>query len=315
MEASFTTTDSGGPPGGPPEPVGHEPHPVAVAHLARADPLGAAQLDPTSAEDVAQPLRRQLVDRPDQAACAHPSHNNAAFCFDQEMDVVEFDLLTDELRAELEGDEPDPWDAARVRPLEWRPKEQHVALRDDRGRLVASAGMLVAEVSAGDERFAVVGLGGVFVNGEHRGRGLSLRVIEAALAKAGTLGPDHVILFCHEDRAELYRRFGFGEVAGGSWSSSPRVKPDADAHDVAGASAGRELAGRPGRRPQPAVLSAQALGVSRITGIGRPAFSAYSRNCGERPAISLNRRSRSSPSASLATTGIVSEPTSIVVSG
>jgi predicted N-acetyltransferase YhbS len=128
------------------------------------------------------------------------------------MDLVEFERLTDELRAELEGEEPDPWDAARLQPLEWRPKEHHVGLRDDRGRLVASAGLLVADVEAGGELFAVVGLGGVIVNQHHRGRGLSIRIVEAALERAAALGPDFALLFCHEDRAELYRRFGFEKV-------------------------------------------------------------------------------------------------------
>lgn len=129
------------------------------------------------------------------------------------MELVEFGLLTDELRTELEGDETDPWDAARVSaPLRWQAKERHVALREDGGPLVASAGLLVVDVEAGGERFPVVGLGGVIVNRAHRGRGLSLRVVEAALAKAATLGPKFVLLFCHEDRMGLYRRFGFEEV-------------------------------------------------------------------------------------------------------
>lgn len=128
------------------------------------------------------------------------------------MEVVEFGLLTDELRAELEGDEADPWDGARVPPLRWRAKEHHVALRGDDGRLIASAGLLTADVDVGDLLFPVVGLGGVIVNRAHRGRGLSLRVVEAALAKAATLGPEFVVLFCHEDRMGLYRRFGFEDV-------------------------------------------------------------------------------------------------------
>ena len=128
------------------------------------------------------------------------------------MEPIEFGLLTDELRAELEGDERDPWDAARVPPMDWRPKEQHVGLRDERGRLVANAGLLVAEVEVAGERVPVVGIGGVIVNLSHRGEGLSLLVVEAALAKAATLGPDLALLFCHEDRMGLYRRFGFDEV-------------------------------------------------------------------------------------------------------
>jgi predicted N-acetyltransferase YhbS len=128
------------------------------------------------------------------------------------MEQVEFGLLTDELRAELEGDEPDPWDAARVPPMEWRPKERHVGLRDEHGRLVANAGLLVVEVEVAGERFPVVGLGGVIVKREHRGKGLSIDVLEATLARATAMGPDFLVLFCHDDRMGLYRRFGFDEI-------------------------------------------------------------------------------------------------------
>jgi predicted N-acetyltransferase YhbS len=129
------------------------------------------------------------------------------------MDLVEFGELTEAQRTELHGDEQDPWDAWRIPPLQWRAKDQHVGLTDDRGRLVANAGMLVADVEAGGRRFPVVGIGGVIVNARHRGRGLSLEVIRAALEKARTLGPDFALLFCHDDRVALYRRFGFELVA------------------------------------------------------------------------------------------------------
>ena len=129
------------------------------------------------------------------------------------MELVEFGPLTAELRMELEGDEQDPWGSRGMPAFAWRPKDHHVALRDDRGRLVASAGTLVADVEAGGESFRVVGLGGVIVNRAYRGRGLSLRVIEAALEHATTLGPDFMVLFCHTDRIGLYRKFGFDEFA------------------------------------------------------------------------------------------------------
>lgn len=127
------------------------------------------------------------------------------------MEVVEFGSLTDEHRIALEGDESDPFDAARV-PLRFRSKERHVGLQDESGRLVASTGMVVADVEVGAERFPVVGLGGVIVSASYRGRGLARRVVEVALAKAQCLGPRFSILFCHEDRAGLYRRLGFVEV-------------------------------------------------------------------------------------------------------
>src|SRR5438067_12116686 len=93
------------------------------------------------------------------------------FCFDGPMDLVEFGPLTEELRVELEGDEEDPWDAVRVPPLQWRAKEQHMALRDARGRHVAQAGLLVVEVEVGGGRCPVVGLGGRIVSAPYRGRG------------------------------------------------------------------------------------------------------------------------------------------------
>src|ERR1700731_2538949 len=65
------------------------------------------------------------------------------------MDVVEFGRLTDTQRAELEGDEDDPFDAAGD-TLKWRSKDRHVALRGPEGHLVASAGLVLAEVQVAD---------------------------------------------------------------------------------------------------------------------------------------------------------------------
>lgn len=127
------------------------------------------------------------------------------------MEIVEFGRLTTGQRAELEGDEDDPFDAAGTR-LQFRAKEHHVALRSELGRLVASTGIVVVDVEVGVQRFGVVGLGGVIVNARHRGRGFAREVVEAALARARTLGPRCAILFCHPDRVGLYRRLGFAEV-------------------------------------------------------------------------------------------------------
>jgi predicted N-acetyltransferase YhbS len=127
------------------------------------------------------------------------------------MQIVEFEHMTTRRRDELEGDEEDPFDAAGT-TLRFQQKQRHVGVRNDRGRLVASAGMLVVEVDVAGERFPVVGLGGVIVNAAHRGRGLARTVVNAALTKAATMGPAFVILFCYEDRQGLYRRLGFEEV-------------------------------------------------------------------------------------------------------
>lgn len=130
---------------------------------------------------------------------------------DDRLELVELGPLTQKQRAELEGDEPDPWDAAGS-TLAFRPKERHVALRDNHGRLVAVAGIVLADVEAGGESFPVVGLGGVIVNVAHRGRGLARRVVTAALAHAEKLGPEFMLLFCHADRVGLYRKLGFAEL-------------------------------------------------------------------------------------------------------
>jgi predicted N-acetyltransferase YhbS len=128
-----------------------------------------------------------------------------------ELTLVEFGRLSPARRAELEGDEADPFDVAGV-TLQFRPKDRHVALQDGRSRLVASAGMVVTEVEVAGRRLAVVGFGGVIVSAPHRGRGLARQVVEAALARAAELGPEFAMLFCLPDRAGLYRRLGFIEI-------------------------------------------------------------------------------------------------------
>jgi predicted N-acetyltransferase YhbS len=126
------------------------------------------------------------------------------------MELVEFGRLTAEQRAQLEGDESDPFGGAGD-TLVYRPKERHVALSDG-GRLVASTGRVSAEVEVAGERFPVVGIGGVIVNAAFRGRGLARRVVEEALARARTEGPDFALLFCFADRAGLYEKLGFVAV-------------------------------------------------------------------------------------------------------
>jgi predicted N-acetyltransferase YhbS len=138
--------------------------------------------------------------------------DSAGLWLDGGMELIEFGRLTPADRAQLEGDESDPFDGGGI-TLSYRPKDRHVALRDEDGRLVASAGMLVTEVEIKGDRFPVIGLGGVIVNAAFRGRGLGRRVVEAALGRARTMGPPFAILFCHANRMGLYERLGFTEVA------------------------------------------------------------------------------------------------------
>jgi len=132
--------------------------------------------------------------------------------YDHGMDVVEFGRLSDRRRAELEGDEVDPFDGSRTSLL-WRSKDRHVALRGPDGRLVASAGLVVADVQVDLAVIPVVGIGGVIVAAPYRSQGLGNRIIVEALPLAATLGPAIAMLFCYRDRAGLYARHGFEEIA------------------------------------------------------------------------------------------------------
>ncbi len=126
--------------------------------------------------------------------------------------MIEFGRLGDGQYAVLVGDEDDPWRAEEF-GLEWRPKDHHVAIRDDDGRLLAAAGLVVVEVQFGAQPpIPVVGIGGVIVTASHRGQGLGQRVISEALTRAGAKGPKIAMLFCRAETAELYRRHGFAEV-------------------------------------------------------------------------------------------------------
>jgi predicted N-acetyltransferase YhbS len=128
------------------------------------------------------------------------------------MRVDQIGALTPELRRALEGDEHDPFDAARLPPLAWRSKDHHVVLFAPDGGPVASTGMLVAEVEVARERFEVVGIGGVLVRRGHRGRGFARTIVTAALERAASCGPEFAVLFCYEDRAGLYAKLGFASV-------------------------------------------------------------------------------------------------------
>jgi GNAT superfamily N-acetyltransferase len=126
------------------------------------------------------------------------------------MELIELAELTELERAQLEGDEDDPFEHARA-PLHFRPKEGRLGLLDG-DRLVAAAGWVPAEVEVAGARFPVLGVGGVIVNADYRGRGLARRAVEAVLERSAGGGLDLAMLFCLDDRAGLYRRLGFAEI-------------------------------------------------------------------------------------------------------
>jgi GNAT superfamily N-acetyltransferase len=132
---------------------------------------------------------------------------------DRTLTLVQFGDLHPEQRAELWGDDPDPFEMAGDR-LYWQPKRRHVGLEDHAGRLVAAAGLVTTRVQAGGgPPREAIGLGGVIVARPHRGRGLARQIVGEALALGATLGPDLAMLFCLPSRMGLYERLGFSEIA------------------------------------------------------------------------------------------------------
>jgi GNAT superfamily N-acetyltransferase len=129
------------------------------------------------------------------------------------MELIEFGELTPRRRAELEGNERDPFDVGGI-TIQFRAKNKHVGLEDADGTLVASTGWVIADAQVGAERFAVVGIGGVIVRAEFRGRGLAREVVEAAIVRAHVVDAPFALLFCRPDRAGLYERLGFTGVQG-----------------------------------------------------------------------------------------------------
>ncbi|MFE7592493.1 GNAT family N-acetyltransferase [Kitasatospora sp. NPDC057512] len=119
--------------------------------------------------------------------------------------------LEDYDNRDIFGDTADPSRVAEW-GLVWRLKDLHFGIRLD-GRLVAHAGLVVLPLSVGRSRMDVVGLGGVGVVEDRRGRGLARRVVSGTMEHARRLGPEFAILFCRPDVVGLYARLGWREVA------------------------------------------------------------------------------------------------------
>ncbi|WP_327135192.1 GNAT family N-acetyltransferase [Streptomyces sp. NBC_01343] len=110
-------------------------------------------------------------------------------------------------QAEILGEGADPFGVADT-GLAWLPKDEHFGIRLE-GRLVAHTGLLRIPVSVDGSGIEVVGVGGVAVAADVRGRGLARLVMAAALDHARTMGPRHGLLFCRPPLVPLYRRLGW----------------------------------------------------------------------------------------------------------
>ncbi|MEV0533235.1 GNAT family N-acetyltransferase [Kitasatospora sp. NPDC050463] len=116
-------------------------------------------------------------------------------------------------QAEILGDGPDPYGVAHT-GLTFLPKEIHFGVHGEDGRLLAHTGLRRLPFTVGGVDLEVMGVGGVAVAADARGRGLARTVVGAALDHARTLGPRYALLFCRPPLVALYRRLGFRELAG-----------------------------------------------------------------------------------------------------
>jgi predicted N-acetyltransferase YhbS len=114
--------------------------------------------------------------------------------------------------AEILAGEADPFTGGDS-SVRWRPLDLHMVLRAPGGRLIGHVGLGVAELDAAGEPLRAVGVGGVLVSRAHRGQGVLRPLLEAALRRAETLGPDVALLFCDPRRSPMYASFGFRDLA------------------------------------------------------------------------------------------------------
>ncbi|MGV9263516.1 GNAT family N-acetyltransferase [Kitasatospora sp. NPDC003701] len=116
-------------------------------------------------------------------------------------------------QTEILGDGPDPYGVADT-GLTFLPKEIHFGVHGEDGRLVAHTGLLRLPLTVGGVDVEAMGVGGVAVAPDARGRGLARTVVGAALEHARTLGPRYALLFCRPPLVALYERLGWRELAG-----------------------------------------------------------------------------------------------------
>jgi predicted GNAT family N-acyltransferase len=135
--------------------------------------------------------------------------------------LVELDAVTHDDWERVIAGEQQPFGGVGE-DLRWRDKTRHVGVRDDRGTLVAMAGLVLSDVRvAVAPAFQVAGIGGVIVTKAARGRGLARMMIERLLEIAVELEAERAVLFCLPENVGLYAKFGFQPIAQPVWAQQP----------------------------------------------------------------------------------------------
>jgi predicted GNAT family N-acyltransferase len=138
-----------------------------------------------------------------------------------QMSTVQIDMVTSADWAQLVGSEAEPWGAVGE-TLAWCEKDQHVTSRDADGRLRGVAGSALVDVQiAAREPFKVLGIGGVFVRADQRGRGLARELLERLLESGREREADRAMLFCRDPLMALYEKFGFQAIEDSVWADQP----------------------------------------------------------------------------------------------
>jgi GNAT superfamily N-acetyltransferase len=106
--------------------------------------------------------------------------------------------------------------------LEFRPKDRHVGYRNEEGRLEAVVGATVVRVHVESHGgFDVVGIGGLIIRKELRGKKLATPLMDAIKQVAERMGPDLAMIFCDRGLVPLYESRGYAAVAAGVWVDQP----------------------------------------------------------------------------------------------
>jgi GNAT superfamily N-acetyltransferase len=141
--------------------------------------------------------------------------------YSEAMPLVELDRISEPYWEELVAGEHEPFGAIGEN-LIWRDKTRNIGVRDDDGRLVAAAGLVLVEVKVGQgPPFQVAGLGGLLVTHSARGRGLARLLFQRLLELAGELEAQRAMLFCLPTLMPLYGKFGFLQIHAPVWADQP----------------------------------------------------------------------------------------------
>ncbi|HUY65284.1 MAG TPA: GNAT family N-acetyltransferase [Acidimicrobiales bacterium] len=119
----------------------------------------------------------------------------------------------------IEDGEVDPYGTDSL-GIAWREKSGHVGMMEA-GRLIAHAGWVAVRVRAAGGAVEAVGLGGVLVHRDHRGRGVGGELVTGAMNRMGSLGSPIGLLFCRTQRVPFYRRLGWEVFGHGVTADQP----------------------------------------------------------------------------------------------